>query len=194
MKTLQNTNFTDAATYLNRHIEAVKNPVKLARTINYHRTMRRVKTCMKIMIAGLFLSGITAFPLETELRLLANLSGAAPEYMHSWIDVVYQAVKYSNQAFPFLSYGTDWLAFAHLMLAILFVGPLRNPIKNIWVIEFGMIACMLILPLAFIMAPIRHIPLFWTFVDCSFGIFGFIPLYISYISIKKMEHFNRRGL
>ncbi|RWY48199.1 hypothetical protein EPL05_21390 [Mucilaginibacter gilvus] len=156
--------------------------------------MRRVKTCIKIIIAGLFLSGITAFPLETELHLLANLSGAAPEYLHSWINAVYQGVKVSNQVYPFLSYGTDWLAFAHIMLAVLFIGPLRNPVKNIWVIEFGMIACVAILPLAFIMGPIRGIPLFWTLVDCSFGVIGIIPLYISYIGIKKLQQFNSSGL
>nr|WP_294942887.1 hypothetical protein [uncultured Mucilaginibacter sp.] len=194
MKTIQNTQLSNAAIYLNRHIENNQNPIKLARTINYNHTMKRIKTCMRIMIIGLFVSGITAFPLETELHLLANLSGAAPDYMYKWINTVYQAVKYCNDAYPFLSYGTDWLAFAHIMLAVLFIGPLRDPIKNIWVIEFGMIACAAIIPLAFIMGPIRHIPFFWTLVDCSFGIFGIMPLYISYISIKKLERFNQRGL
>jgi hypothetical protein len=78
MKILQTTQFGDAGTHPGRHIETVRNPLKLARTVNYNRTIRRVKTCIKIMIAGLFLSGITAFPLQTELHLLANLSGAAP--------------------------------------------------------------------------------------------------------------------
>jgi hypothetical protein len=194
MKILQTTQFGDAGTHPGRHIETVRNPLKLARTVNYNRTIRRVKTCIKIMIAGLFLSGITAFPLQTELHLLANLSGAAPEFMHTWIDAVYRGVKASNRAYPFLSYGTDWLAFAHIMLAVLFVGPLRDPVKNIWVIEFGMIACVGILPLAFIMGPIRQIPFFWTLVDCSFGVIGIIPLYISYINIKKLQQFNRSGL
>ncbi|MEO7211975.1 hypothetical protein [Mucilaginibacter sp.] len=194
MKTLQTTQFVDAGTHFSRYIETSRTPIKLARTINYARILRRIKTCIKIIIAGLFLSGITAFPLETELHLLANLSGAAPEYMHSWINVVYQGVRLSNQAYPFLSYGTDWLAFAHIMLAVLFIGPLRNPEKNIWVIEFGMIACVAILPLAFIMGPIRGIPFFWTLVDCSFGAVGIIPLYISYISIKKLQQLNGSGL
>lgn len=194
MKTLSNILPANAGSFLNRHIDRPKNLVEPGRTINYNRSTKQIKTCIKLMIAGLFLSGVTAFPLETELQLLANLSGAAPEFMHSWINTVYQAVKYSNHVFPFLSYGTDWLAFAHVMLAVLFIGPLRNPVKNIWVIEFGMIACVLIIPLAFIMGPIRGIPLFWTLVDCSFGIFGIIPLYIAYINIKKIEQFNSRGL
>jgi hypothetical protein len=36
------------------------------------------------------------------------------------------------------------------VLAILFIGPLRDPVKNKWVIEFGVIACILIIPFAMI--------------------------------------------
>jgi hypothetical protein len=73
------------------------------------------------------------------------------------------------------------------MLAILFIGPLRDPVKNSWVIEFGMIACLLIIPLAFIAGYIRHIPIFWRIIDCSFGVFGIIPLMICYKNIKLLK-------
>jgi len=63
---------------------------------------------MGIMIFGLALSGITAFPLETELSWLAGY--------HPWFNTVYTAIADVNARYPFLSYGTDWLAFAHLML------------------------------------------------------------------------------
>ncbi|CAM5660696.1 hypothetical protein SALBM217S_01493 [Streptomyces griseoloalbus] len=49
---------------------------------------------------------------------------------------------------PFLLLGTDWLAFAHLVIAVAFYGPYRDPVRNIWVVEFGMIACAGIIPLA----------------------------------------------
>ncbi|SCF41963.1 hypothetical protein [Micromonospora mirobrigensis] len=32
-------------------------------------------------------------------------------------------------------YGTDWLAFAHLVLAVAFWGPLRDPVRNVWVVQ-----------------------------------------------------------
>ena len=35
---------------------------------------------------------------------------------------------------------TEWLAFAHLILALLLVGPLREPMRNRWVIGFGIMA------------------------------------------------------
>ena len=68
--------------------------------------------------------------------------------------------------------GFDWLAFAHVVIAILFIGVLRDPVRNIWVVEFGMIACILILPFAFVMGHERGIPLWWQLIDCSFGVFG----------------------
>jgi hypothetical protein len=59
-------------------------------------------------------------------------------------------------------YGTDWLAFAHLVIAVAFWGPLRDPVRNIWVIEWGMIACVGIVPLALFAGPVRDIPLWWS--------------------------------
>jgi len=147
-------------------------------------TTRRIKIYITIVIIGLAVSGITAFPIESELALLA---GPGNGIMNHWLNTVYEAVKNTNQAYPWLSYGTDWLAFAHIMLALLFIGPLRDPVKNIWVIEFGMIACVAIFPLAFIAGGIRGIPVFWQLIDCSFGVIGIIPLYLSYTTIKKLN-------
>jgi hypothetical protein len=45
------------------------------------------------------------------------------------------------------------------------------------VIEFGMMACILLIPWALISGMLRSIPLFWTLIDVSFGIFGLIPLW-----------------
>jgi len=86
-----------------------------------------------------------------------------------------------------MAYGTDWLAFAHLVIAVAFWGPLKDPVRNIWVIEFGMIACVLVIPLALIAGPIRGIPFFWQLVDCSFGVFGIIPLWLCRRDILRLE-------
>ena len=89
--------------------------------------------------------------------------------------------------YPFLFYGYDWLAFAHFVLAILFIGPLRDPVRNKWVIEFGMIACLLIIPFALVAGHFRGIPFWWRLVDCSFGIAGLVPLIICYRKINRLE-------
>jgi hypothetical protein len=151
------------------------------------------KTIKRLIIAFmifLILSGITAFPLEWELSLLSDLSKSAPDFLRYWIETIYQAIRETNSKYPYLSYGTDWLAFAHIVIATAFIGPLKDPIKNIWVIQFGMIACVMIFPLAFICGPIRHIPFYWRLVDCSFGVIGFVPLYICYRSIQKLDKIN----
>jgi len=85
-----------------------------------------------------------------------------------------------------LAYGYDWLAFAHIVIALFFIGPLKDPVKNIWVIEWGMLACVAVLPLAFIAGGVRGIPFYWKCIDCSFGIFGIIPLYLLRKWIKKL--------
>ncbi len=82
-----------------------------------------------------------------------------------------------------------WLIFfivSLLVIAIAFVGPLRDPVRNIWVVEFGLIACVLILPLALVCGPWRGIPFFWQVIDCSFGVFGSVPLLLVRRDILKL--------
>jgi hypothetical protein len=106
--------------------------------------------------------------------------------MAYWISFVHRGLTEASQGYPFILYGTDWLAFAHIVLAIAFLGPLRDPVKNLWVIEFGMIACLLVLPVAMIFGPIRGIPLFWRLLDCSFGVIGIIPLWLSRRYVQRL--------
>ena len=157
------------------------------KTLQQQQLLKQIKLCIWIVIIGLAISGITAFPIETELAWLNQHSGLFPAVMQNWLNTIYQAIHHTNARYPYLSYGTDWLAFAHVVLAILFVGPLVDPVKNVWVIQFGMIACVLIFPLAFIAGPVRQIPVFWRFIDSSFGVFAFIPLWLSYRNIKQLE-------
>ena len=96
-------------------------------------------------------------------------------------------IKHTSKDFPFLFYGYDWLAFAHFVLAILFIGPLRDPVKNKWVIEFGVIACILIIPFAIVAGHFRGMPFWWRLIDCSFGIIGLIPLASCLKNIKRLE-------
>lgn len=148
---------------------------------------KRIKNLIILFIIGLVLSGVTAFPIETELSWFNAHNSWMPERLQNWISQVYFAVKDMNNKYPYLSYGTDWLAFAHIVIAVAFIGPLRDPVKNIWVIQFGMIACIMVFPLAFIAGPIRGIPFYWQLIDCSFGVFGFVLLYWCYRNIVKLE-------
>ncbi len=149
---------------------------------------RKIKILIILFIVFLSLSGITAFPLEWELSILTDLTKNAPTFISSWISSVYEAIKETNTKYPYMSYGTDWLAFAHLVIAVAFIGPLKDPVRNIWVIQFGMYACLMVIPLALLCGPIRHIPFYWRIIDCSFGVLGIIPLYICYQYILKLEN------
>ncbi|HEY6505110.1 MAG TPA: hypothetical protein VIZ28_14135 [Chitinophagaceae bacterium] len=137
------------------------------------------------MIA-LFLSGLTAIPAETGLAFLSRCFSPATS-TGAWIEKVYIGVSNTNRDYPFIAYGYDWLAFAHFVLAILFIGPLRNPVRNKWIIEFAMIACVQVIPFALIAGHFRGIPLWWRFIDCSFGIAGLIPLGICLKKINQLE-------
>ena len=154
----------------------------------------RIRCWLAVFIAGLVLSGITAFPLQTELGWLVSLlharwldSIAESIRLLPWIEHVNDALRRTNAFYPFLAYGTDWLAFAHLVIAVAFIGPYIDPVRNKWVITFGLIACTGVIPLALIAGAIRGIPFPWRLIDCSFGIFGSIPLLLSRQSIHALE-------
>ncbi|MCH8904682.1 MAG: hypothetical protein IIA45_12300 [Bacteroidetes bacterium] len=149
---------------------------------------KRIKFWIAFFIISLVLSGVTAFAIEAQLEIVVRNLSHVPGFLREWVDQVYSGVKATNDKYPFISYGTDWLAFAHIIIAIAFIGPYINPVKNIWVIQFGMIACLLIIPLALIAGTIREIPFYWILIDCSFGILGIIPLYYCYKGIRRLEH------
>ncbi len=128
------------------------------------KELKQTRLLIKLFIASLLISGLTAIPVEAELEFLCRLFPAGTA-VGNWLDKVYEGIRETNSAYPFLSYGYDWLAFAHFVLAILFIGPLKNPVKNRWVIEFGIIACLLIIPFALIAGHYRHIPLWWRLID-----------------------------
>jgi hypothetical protein len=156
--------------------------------------LRRIRFWLGIFIAGLVLSGITAFPLQSELGWLVSFLHAGrlrpmaeSVYLLPWVERVHQALMATNARYPFLAYGTDWLAFAHLVIAVAFLGPYVDPVRNKWVITFGLIACGSVIPLALIAGSLRGIPFGWRLIDCSFGVFGAIPLWFCMKFISAME-------
>ena len=138
--------------------------------------LRRVRILLMTFIVLLVLSGITAFTIKLEMDFAVSIAHLFPTFVEDWLRHVHAGVSDTWTRYPFIPYGTDWLAFAHIVLAVFFFGPWKDPVRNIWVIEAGMIACLLVIPLAMIMGPIRGIPFWWRLVDCSFGVFGIILL------------------
>jgi hypothetical protein len=159
--------------------------------------LRTIRIWLTIFIVGLILSGVTAFPLEHETAWMASFLVAhpiLPAGIIVWIGRVHEALYDDSIHAPFLAYGTDWLAFAHLVLAVAFVGPWIDPVRNKWVLQFGVIACAAVPLLAFIAGPIRGIPLPWRLIDSSFGLFGAVPLLICLKHLRALEASLRQGV
>jgi hypothetical protein len=158
------------------------------------KLLRRIRIWLSVFILGLVLSGLTAFPLVTELRWVNTaLHGswiepaAQSTGLLTWVERVNEALATTDTRYPFLAYGTDWLAFAHLVIAVAFIGPFVDPVRNRWVITFGLIACAGVVPLALIAGEVRGIPFAWRLIDCSFGVVGCVPLLICRNSITALE-------
>jgi hypothetical protein len=151
--------------------------------------LKQIRFLIFVFVVLLIISGVTAFPIKWEFDLAYSYLKDADRnsLIGQWFFNVYDAVTDTYNKYPFMAYGTDWLAFAHVVIGIAFIGPYRDPVKNIWVIQFGMIASIMVFPLAFIAGPIRGIPFFWQLIYCSFGVFGFLLLYYIYKKIKKLE-------
>src|SRR5882724_8862328 len=156
--------------------------------------LRRFRIAMGLFIVGLILSGVTAFPLLSEMKLLTHflgLDGASSPMGFSglsfWILTVRFGLENIYREYPWIAYGTDWLAFGHIVIALFFVAALFRPEESRSTLYVGIIACALVLPLALICGPIRGIPFYWRVIDSSFGILGVLPLVYSLRLLSLIE-------
>ena len=143
----------------------------------------RFRITLAGFIAGLLISGLTAFPLLQELELGVNwlgLQDATSPIGHTGLDFWILTIRFgladTYSRYPWIAYGTDWLAFGHIIIALFFIGPLLKPAESRSALYAGIAACILVIPLALICGSIRGIPLYWRMVDCSFGVIGILPL------------------
>ena len=109
---------------------------------------------MNIFIMGLVISGVTAFPLLSELNILANIVNGDSLHISNgytgltpWILTVRHGLEHTYAKYPWIAYGTDWLAFGHIVIAGFFVGPLINPVASRSTIYTGIVACLGVIPL-----------------------------------------------
>jgi hypothetical protein len=103
-------------------------------------SIRRIRFWAALFIAGLVLSGLTAFPLERELSIvLAAIEGGrwGESGLAMWLHTVHAALAVTYARYPFLAYGTDWLAFGHFAIALAFVGLWIDPVRNKWLVTWG---------------------------------------------------------
>jgi hypothetical protein len=145
---------------------------------------------MAIVAFGLFVSGVTIWPVIWELKTAVKVvwGDTTPTLaIHKFVLTAIDGIQEIQREQPFMIYAADWLAFALIVLSILFVGAMKDPVRNIWVVKFGLLCCFLSPILAIICIPIRQMPLSWFWCDFIFTPLAALPLWIAWRDLKKAE-------
>ena len=64
------------------------------------RLEKKIKGLIIFFIVALILSGITAFPIESQLAIAMNNLDIFPLAIQHWLSTIYPAVKTTNDNFP----------------------------------------------------------------------------------------------
>jgi hypothetical protein len=158
--------------------------------------LTRIRAWTLFFMAALIFSGLTAIPLQSELDLLVRYfaQNQPPDMLGSWLLQVQAGVHDVSARWPFMGLGTDWLAFGHVVIGLGFIGLLRDPVRNEWLITWGMMACLLVIPWAWIFGGLRDIPWGWRLIDCSFGIGGMVPMLVIRSYVLELKSRQRNGV
>ena len=143
-----------------------------------------------IVVFGLIVSAVTIWPAITELELGVKFfwgDGPADGGVHAFVLEVIETLKIMNKEYPYMLYAHDWLAFAHIVLGILFAGAIKDPVRNKWIVQCGLIMCALVPVLAGICIPLRGLPLTWFWIDFAFAPAAALPLLIALRDIRAAE-------
>jgi hypothetical protein len=73
------------------------------------------------------------------------------------------------------------------MIAAVFYGAWRDPVRNRWLYQFGMFACALVPVWALVFGHLRGIPAWWRLIDASFGVVGFVPVWLCSRWARRLE-------
>jgi len=158
--------------------------------------LKRAQWMLAIVAFGLLVSAITVWPAVAELKWAVRVVWGDAEpagTLHRFVLQVIEALEAVEADYPFLLYAHDWLAFAHIVLAILFAGAIRDPVRNVWIVQCGLIMCLLVPVLAAICVPIRGLPPVWFWIDAAFAPAAGLPLWIAWRDIRRAELEKRTG-
>jgi len=161
--------------------------------INEQKTLKKIRIYLILFLLALLFSLHTVVLVEIETELLAKYVGhdtfmeeLCPS-ISAWIEHLNLAVSETYSSYPVFAYCMDWLSYAFVVLAIFLLGAIKDPVKNVWIVQVFMVACCLGFILPFIVGPIRDIPIFWRSIDSSFGLIGLLFLLLPYRLIRKLE-------
>lgn len=174
----------------------ISSALHLMKTLSESALLFRIRAWTLFFMAGLFLSGLTAIPLQPEVDFLVQsfAQDHPPTLLGAWLLQVQAAIQEVVLRWPFLALGTDWLAFGHIVIGLGFIGLLRDPVRNEWLVTWGMLACLLVLPWAWGFGWARGIPWGWRLIDCAFGVGGLVPLLLVRSWIGELKRRQNAGV
>ena len=156
-------------------------------------TLLHVRFWLVFFSMALIISGVTAIFAREGLQILSPFFAKGsilqvywPD-MAEWLSLVYQSIEETYDKYPFLAYGYDWLAFGHFIISIPFLMAVNDPRRYSWVVTYGIIACVSVIPFAIVFGAIRGIPVFWRIVDTLFGIGGLLVLLFLRKQLKTLD-------
>ncbi len=146
-------------------------------------------------MAGLLLKGVLTFALILQSHAFLSVLARSAHFgagtpLFDWINHVHLTLAATGGTAPFLAYSTDSLALAYILFGILFLGPYRDPVRNEWIINFGLLGCVGIFLLAVIAGPLRNIPVFWRWINTSFALACALPLLLCRHYLKLLKHID----
>ncbi|MFI5134703.1 MAG: hypothetical protein ACHQD9_02500 [Chitinophagales bacterium] len=148
---------------------------------------RKINTALIITIVGLLLNGISIIPLRTEISILLATNDSLPKFLQEWLNYVSQGLQETGNQYNFMRYGFDWLGFTHLLIAILFFGALKDPVKNEWVVKWGMIVSLLSIAMALGWEQLRSVPFWWSIIDAMIALLAFVVLWLCNKWIQQLK-------
>ncbi len=148
-----------------------------------------IRLWLALFMFLLILSGTALLaPFRTlDLLGVSFLTTIFPQGHSAWLLGLKKALIVAHEQYPYLVFLSDWLFFAHVAIAIAFIGPFRQPLRNRWVIDFGLIVCGLVIPATLIFGALRDIPWYWQVFDMTFGAGGVLLLMIVRRMVRRLE-------
>ncbi len=155
--------------------------------------LTRIRLCLALLMAGLLFSSLPGFfPLNGTkwiLGLLARTShfgDGTP--LFTWFLGTRQALMATSLTARFLFYATNRDGLSRILFALLFLGPYRDPVRNRWVINFGLLSCAALVLFAFVAGEIQGMPFLWRCADAAFALLCALPLLLCKHYIHLFEH------
>ncbi len=162
--------------------------------------LARARAGTAILAVGLILSGLTCYFLPWELDFIVRTMEALsfPEIplfrdMYLFVAHTREGLGFVVEGYPQMLLGTDYLGFAHVLLGLLFLGAMADPARNVYVLRFGVLCCLLVIPAAFFFGQLRGAPILHRFGDASFGVIALVFTVYALKAAERLEKENGRG-